>query len=250
MKILTEADLRSACLPQNTKEYAVEPGTYITPLAQEFMRDRGIELVEKRAEKKKDERGMPRYPVQDNGAFTYVDAVTGQGYEHKPEHMTHLRGNLLVEKTHPRIALRGQIDSFQAELLLVQRAAAAEGNTSLVDGLEDILGFVRAVLGAEVREVPMAEERQNLLGMTPAELRDYSHHIPERLGIPHPVLDYTASEAVLRLNLLRTKAREVELAAAVAFGDSRNDLIQALNRLSSAIYILECQEHARSAKKE
>lgn len=246
MKILTEAELRAACLPQGTAEYAVEPGTYITPLAREFLAGRGIRLVEA----PQAGRGMPRHPVQENGAYTYLDAATGRGYEQKPEHMTHLRGNLLVEKTHPRIALRGKLDSFQAELLLVQCAAAEAGNTALTGALEELLGYVRAVLGAEVRDKPFPAEKETLLGLTPAELREESHHIPERLGIPHPVLDYTAGETVLRLNRLRTQAREAELAAAQAFGQERGDLIQALNRLSSAIYILECRELARGAKKE
>lgn len=240
-KILTEAELRSACLPRDTTEYTVAPGTYVTPLAKEFLRDRGIALVEKTPE-----RGMPRYPVKPNGAHTYLDAATGEGYTEKPEHMTHLHGNLLVEKTHPRIALRGRLDSFQAQLLLVQQAACAAGSHKLVEQLTDVLSFVRAILGAEVREKPLGEPP--LLGMNAAELRDYSHHIPERLGIPHPVLDYTAGAVVLQLNLLRTKARECELAAAHAFGSDRRDIIQALNRLSSALYILECQELARKTE--
>lgn len=248
MKILTEADLRAACLPRDTKEYPVEAGTYVTPLAREFLKGRGIQLVEKSAADARDKRGMPRYPVKKNGVYTYVDAATGQGYEEKPEHMTHLRGNLLVEKTHPRIALRGRLDSFQADLMLVQCAAAKAQNTALVEALQDILELTRAILGAEVREKALDEEREKILGMTPEELRDYSHHIPERLGIPHPVLDYTAGETVLSLNRLRTQARELELSAAAAFGGERVDLIRALNRLSSAIYILECRELARNEK--
>lgn len=238
MKILTEADLRSACLSRETREYSVEPGTFVTPLAREFLRDRGITLTEKKME-----RGMPRYPVQDRGAATYRDAATGEPYAKKPEHMTHLRGNLLVEKTHPRIALRGALDSFQAQLMVVQLQAAEEGNTAAAEELEEILAYVRAILGAEVRDKPL--EDQKLLDMDEGQLRDFSHHIPERLGIPHPVLNYQMGQTVLQLNLLRTQARECELAAAQAFGSERQDLIQALNRLSSAIYILMCRELAR-----
>ena len=105
MKILTEADLRSACLTGKVREYSVEPGTYVTPLAQEFLKDRKITLTEK-----KNVQEMPREPVVNRGAATYRDASTGITYAEKPEHMTHLRGNLLVEKTHPRIALRGALD--------------------------------------------------------------------------------------------------------------------------------------------
>ena len=38
--------------------------------------------------------------------------------DEKPEDMTHLNGDTLVPKTHPRIAFRGAMDSLEAELLL------------------------------------------------------------------------------------------------------------------------------------
>ncbi len=236
MKILTEADLRSACLTGTVREYSVEPGTYVTPLAQEFLRDRKITLTEKK-------QGMPREPVVNRGTATYRDASTGTPCAEKPEHMTHLRGNLLVEKTHPRIALRGALDSFQAELMETQFRLAEAGKNRLAEELEQLLDYVRAILGAEVREKPL--EDRTLLGMNAEQLRDFSHHIPERLGIPHPVLNYRMGEPVLLLNRLRTQIRECELSAVSAFGAERQDLVQALNRLSSAVYILMCRELAR-----
>ena len=36
----------------------------------------------------------------------------------KPEHMTHLDGDTLVPKTHPRIAFRGEMDTLEAEIML------------------------------------------------------------------------------------------------------------------------------------
>lgn len=233
MKILTEDCLRSACLQEETREYVVEAGTFVTPLAREFLRDRNITLLEL-------EPGMPRQPVENRGAATYQDAGTGAQYAHKPEHMTHLRGSLLVEKTHPRIALRGALDSFQAQLLLVQADTA---DPVLFGQLGELLALARSVLSAEVREVPLSACR--LLDMDEAELRDYSHHIPERLHIPHPIPEAGMGRTVLQLNLLRTQIRACELAAAEAFGAERQDLIQALNRMSSAIYILMCRECAR-----
>ena len=46
--------------------------------------------------------------------------------EEKPEEMTHLRGNRLVPKTHPRIRFRGQLDSLMAQVLELQCRAAAD----------------------------------------------------------------------------------------------------------------------------
>ena len=44
--------------------------------------------------------------------------LNGAVFREKPEHMTHLHSNVLVPKTHPRIAFRGEMDSLEAELLL------------------------------------------------------------------------------------------------------------------------------------
>ena len=38
----------------------------------------------------------------------------------KPEHMTHLVGNVLVVKNHPRILFRGKLDSLQSLFVLAQ----------------------------------------------------------------------------------------------------------------------------------
>ena len=38
----------------------------------------------------------------------------------KPEHMTHLNGDVLVSKSHPRIAFRGAVDTLEAEIILCQ----------------------------------------------------------------------------------------------------------------------------------
>lgn len=62
------------------------------------------------------------------GQKIYEAAVTK-----KPETMTHLRGNVLVKKTHPLIALRGEIDSLEAEIIVVQQVILRQG----------ILGFHR-----------------------------------------------------------------------------------------------------------
>ena len=49
-------------------------------------------------------------------------------------------------------------------------------------------------------------------------------------------------ETAARLNCLRAQVREVELSAMHAFPHGeRNDLIEGLNRLSSAVYILFCK---------
>ena len=58
--------------------------------------------------------------------------------------------------------------------------------------------------------------------------------------------DYSDGERVLTLNRCRTAARSAELAAAAAFTDedgnlTREDIVKALNRMSSMLYVLMLQ---------
>ncbi|MCI8650179.1 MAG: hypothetical protein HFG20_08690 [Anaerotruncus sp.] len=235
---LTESELRAKILPEGTAEYLVAPDVYITPGAREYLRFRGIQL-------KIQEQGqygeMPRTLLSAKAG--YVDAQTGASYEQKPEHMTHLRANRLVPKTHPRILFRGKLDSLEAQILCGQITALEQGYLDVMQELEEILSFVRAILSAEVREAPFAVER--LLGYNSEQLRKVSHNVKEEIGIPHPTPSCKMGKLALTLNLLRTQVREAELAGIAAFSlegePEREDLIRALNRLSSAVYIIFCK---------
>ena len=168
----------------------------------------------------------------------YVDAYTGKTYQKKPEEMTHLQGNLLVEKIDPRIELRGGLDFLQARVVLLQ--AKYRKNDRLREELDEVLRFIRAILGAEVKGDSCGE--LVLFGLRQEELKEMSHHVREYFGIDHPVPDSSMGEMALELNLLRTQVREVELAAARAFAEGDKLLvIQNLNRLSSGIYVLFCR---------
>ena len=244
-KIITEADLRSHPPAPGSRRFQVEEGTFVTESARAWLEKRDIELVVCPAGAACG--GMPRTPLEDRGVRTYLDAATGRALgKEKPEEMTHLRGNLLVPKTHPRIAFRGKLDSLEAAILEAQSLAHRQGAEKLRDDLGQVLARVRAVLGAEVKGVPLQEEL--LLGLDQAGLRRVSHHVKEEFGIDHPVPSWEMGELALRLNTLRTQVREAELAAAAAFlapGEApRPDIIRELNRLSSAVYILFCRQVA------
>ena len=65
--------------------------------------------------------------------------LTNGGYlDEKPEHMTHLNAEVLVPKTHPRIAFRGAVDTLEAELILAQLAAP-----EMAAKLEEVLTLAR-----------------------------------------------------------------------------------------------------------
>jgi ethanolamine utilization protein EutL len=178
------------------------------------------------------------------GRFRALD--TGERFTAKPDHLTHLMDDAsLVPKTHPRIVARGKIDLLQSALLDAQVAADADGARSLVGELGEILELARALVGAEVtgKEVPPP----TLFGMASDEIRDATHHTHELYGVPFMYPDVRQGPVVAKLALARGIAREAELAVITAFPPERGpvtspparaDLAHALNRISSALYLL------------
>ena len=158
----------------------------------------------------------------------------------KPEHMTHLNAEFLVPKTHPRIAFRGGMDSLEAALLL----AAAECDGMIRTQLEEALAYSRYLLGQEVLQAPIACKA--LGGMDEQQLRQRSHRPQDFYGKPHFMPSPEDGKPLLLVNAARCKAREAELAAVRAFENKeglpeRTDLLQALNRLSSFLYLIMIQ---------
>jgi ethanolamine utilization cobalamin adenosyltransferase len=243
MKTITQADLRSLLLPEGRGEYTPPPGAYITPGAKEYLAERGIALLSPNGSPhREDPEAMPVEPIANRGESTYVHAETGERYRTKPEQLTHLSGNRLVSKEHPRIAFRGFIDSLEAEFLEAQALADSLGEGRCRERLGEVLGCLRNILAAEVKEKPLAPPE--LFGLDAEELRRQSHDVKGSFGIAHPVPDYRMGPLALRLNTLRTRVREGELLAVKVFGQGRNpareDIILAMNRLSSALYWLFC----------
>ena len=164
--------------------------------------------------------------------------LLGGGYmEEKPEHMTHLNGDTLVPKTHPRIAFRGAMDTLEAELLLCQAAVPRLG-----EPLEEILQLARQLLRCEVLEEPV--KLTGLCGMTEDQLRKRSHFPQEYYGQPHFMPQVSDGMDILHLNRVRCAVRALELQAQAALPE-RADILQALNRMSSMVYLLMIQEKAK-----
>lgn len=166
--------------------------------------------------------------------------LNGAMLAQKPEHMTHLNGEFLVEKTHPRIRFRGAMDALEAALLL----AAAECDGSIRTQLEEALAYARYLLGQEVLEQPIVCKA--LGGMEEKSIRERSHRPQDFYGKPHFMPAPEDGKQLLLVNFARCKAREAELAAVKAFQDheglpTRLDLLQALNRLSSFLYLIMIQ---------
>lgn len=168
--------------------------------------------------------------------------LSGGFTEEKPEHMTHLSGEVLVPKNHPRILFRGKMDTLESELLLCQLSCK-----DLSPALEEILALARTILRCEVLNEPLKES--TLCGLSEEAQRRRSHFPQEYYGQPHFMPAVSDGEAVLRLNRARCAAREAELAAVSAFSDregnpTRPDILRSLNRMSSMLYILMIQQKA------
>lgn len=166
--------------------------------------------------------------------------LNGAVLKEKPEHMTHLNGNILVPKTHPRIRFRCAMDTLEAELLLCQSAIEKPYS----DQISEILDFARNLLRCEVLDE--AVNAQWLCGMTEQELRSRSHRPQDYYGQPHFMPSAADTPSILLLNRCRCACRAAELAAAQAFTDAdggctRTDILRALNRMSSMLYILMIQ---------
>ena len=162
----------------------------------------------------------------------------------KPEHMTHLNAQVLVPKTHPRIRFRGGIDLLEGQLLLCQSMAPE----ALYGKLQDALALARQLIRCDVLEEPVPE--MLLGGMDEAQLRKRSHFPQDHYGQPHFMPEGKDDRLLLQINLARAMTRQTELLAVHAFSDregnpTRPDILQALNRLSSYLYILMIEIKAK-----
>ena len=228
MALLTEEDVRRMSNGGARGPVVVRAGEVLTPAARDWLREKGVEVV------------YPQGNSGEAGQRPKYRTLSGAVLAEKPEHMTHLKGNILVDKDHPRIAFRGCIDSLEAEILLAQQTCAGAGYPALAEELEEVLAFVRRFIRFDVLDEPVGEIR--LCGYGPDELREYSHYPDKYLGQPHFMPHYTDSPAILAVNKVRTVVRRTELAAYAAFRDAggveRPDIILGLNRLSSLMWIM------------
>lgn len=206
--------------------YYLGKGDQLTSTARDFLRRERIEILP----------GSQARPER-------YRLLSGGYAEEKPEHMTHLNGEVLVPKTHPRIRFRGKMDTLEAELILCQRIPGApEG------ALGEILTLARKILRCDVLDEPLIWD--TLCGLNEQEQRTHSHMPQDYYGQPHFMPQASDGPVIAGLNRARCFAREAELAAVEAFSDRegnllREDIPKALNRMSSMLYLLMIQEKAK-----
>ncbi len=239
MKAITETMLRYELRNLQPEVFVVPEGKILTPAGREYLNQRKIKI--ERAGRKV--RTAGRYnlePEQTTGRFR--DYETGKFYQEKPEHMTHLHGNILVAKNHERIRFRGQLDRLQALIIMAQADITEFNDTeSVISDLDNILDILREIMRCEVLDKPF--ENEFIIGLNHAELRDRSHHPEKYYQIKQMLLpDYSMGTVYVKLNLLRTEIRVCEIAAIDAYSNedkiAQPGIIECLNRLSSALHII------------
>ena len=237
MALFTEEAVRANLRVKDGKRvfYQAE-GDRLTPSAREWLRQEHVEILPAALAK----------PQQFRTVF-------GATLAEKPEHMTHLEGNLLVMKDHPRIRFRGMVDLVEAEILLCLPTARQEGKTEVATGLEELLTVVRSLIPCDVLGEPMKPLK--LLGLSQEELRSHSHLPQKFYDQPHFMPDGRECLTLLSLNRLRTLIRQMEISAFTAFcpnefSPGREDILQTVNRLSSFVYILMIRLKAKEKKHE
>ena len=222
MRYITERELRDQFASGVPERYDLPADCKLTPAARQYLMD------------------LRLYRHADAPRRASAPLPAGS---RKPEHMTNLNAQEMVCKTHPRILLRGKLDTLEAEILVLQTSCEAAWRAPL----DDAMRLTRAALAAEVRGVPLAP--WTLDGMGPEEVHRCSHH-PEEFGFPGHILPAPEhGPLAAQLNRLRALTREAELAAVTAFWDGqrvqREDIVLALNRLSSYFYVLQLRAARR-----
>lgn len=214
MRYITERDLREQFAGSIPSHYELPAESMLTPAARQYLMDLKV--------------------YQQGSGQQMRQAVAGSS---KPEHMTHLNAREMVAKDHPRILLRGKLDTLESEILCLEITAAEPWRSRL----NDALLLVRQILAADVKDCALLE--WTLDSMTPEQIHDYSHH-PIHFGfdghiLPSPEQGLFAAQ----LNRLRALSREAELAAVKAWRQAdriyHEDCLLALNRLSSYFYVLQ-----------
>ena len=228
MAVFTEESARANVRVRDGRRvFYLDSRDHLTPAAREWLRRDGVEIL----------------PAAEAQVHRYT-TLTGAVYEEKPEEMTHLNSDVLVDKIHPRIAFRGAVDTLEAEILLAAHLAVQEQEKRLAENLSEILALVRRLIRCDVLDEPVGNF--HLCGLSEGELRRRSHLPQQYYDQPHFMPEPTDSRLLLKLNRTRTMARQAELAACRAFRDgegrcTRQDIVCALNRVSSTVYLLMIQ---------
>ncbi len=264
--IVTEADLRDQLRrPSVGAQVTVPAGARLSPSAADFVKQWGLVTVASVPEVAPPVARQPGtalgvesagvewdtaavFPVNFEGDVPAC-LVCGTPVTNKASALTQLDARHYAPKTHPRIKLRGRVDSLHSLVLLAQRIARQEGHDDLVRDLGTVAAYCRELTSAEYNERPVAPLR--LKDWDIEQIHQVTHDPQGTLGIPHLTIDEFEPEVQHWLNMARTNSREIEITAMEAFPDPEHpygaSICHAFNRLSSVFYFLQLRMKAQGS---
>ena len=255
-KFITEDYLKQYFGMRQNGEIQLEIGTRFTPAAQQMLTekkitvrwhdDKGQVFVETESVDPVTPKFERVHPLKSNNVRPENSCMLcHSNVDEKPSLMTHLDDRVLVPKTHPRILLRGKLDTCISYCVVVQCAMNKQPEI-LKCFMADIRSYLGQILQSEVTSQPLPE--LNLGEFDSTVIHQWSHNPLMHLGHDHMLPDANYGTLVAELNYLRAQIRELELTAITTFldpsmqltsnGVSREDIIAGLNRLSSAVYVV------------
>lgn len=253
--IITEAELRDQLrIPTEGAQVAVPAGARLSPSAADFVKQWSLVTVEATAPETETQPASSEGAAWDKASVFPVDftgelpSCTACGMEvtKKASALTQLNAYHYASKTHPRIKLRGRVDSLHAQVLLIQRMAKKSGEEALARDLGTVAAYCRELTSAEYNERPVAALQ--LQTWSVEDIHRATHDPKGVLGIDHLTIDENDTDLQHWLNIVRTDAREIEIVALEAFPSPHDpygeSICHAFNRLSSIFYFLQLRMKA------
>jgi len=256
MNLITEDGLKKIIKSGQSivnNELRLPQNSMLTPSAKSLLADHKLKLVlvaetpedEKIEDKKTEDKKTKVMETATELAAKKIGKfiLESGGYlDDKPEYMTQVYGNLLVNKDHKRIKLRGEIDLLMGEIMKVQIRAKALERNDLIADLQEVFDYIGKLSRSEILNEPVSTSM--ILGFNEQEIRAMSHNPKKYFDHEHLFnITYELGEIPILLNSLRALIRRTEVACYEAFKQAdgtvaRGDLMQGYNRLSSIMYIM------------
>ena len=240
MVFLTEDDVRARC-PKPGSTLNLGPGERLTPSAAEYASNLRVTVL------------GGSLPVGTGGVAGTAGTGGTAGPAPRPVSgscaMTWLNADTQVPKTSGIIIFRGKMDTLMASVVLAQTQFDPKDRLPglLKECLRDVKNWVMQVLAAEMAGTE--PQIAGMAGMDVDTLHAVSREPAKYLGIDHCMAHESQGGNVALVNWLRALVRETEIAALRNL-PGESPICCALNRLSSALYVLMLLTMAAQAGKD
>lgn len=164
----------------------------------------------------------------------------------KKQHMTILHGKDMCRKDDPRICFRGELDGVMACVAYGAALAQKDGNDSLSASLSDVNRCLMLIMSAHYKNDGAPLDLPKINGRDMEEIHEISHDPVRHFGHYHFIPKPEYGPALSWLNVIRTRVRDAERALVACYeGEPDENICRAINRVSSALFVMMCEENAR-----